>query len=150
MKYNLELLVGTVLICVSIIFLCNMSDPYEIEQEAVQVESFVQERLRDNFQDSLDLVNAHRFRSYMENLALGIVTKPKVDISPNPYAYGTIVYKLVSTCRDSTYTDYGNKEKILMFKCKRYKQLVKVRAFESSKYSVIRKDLDEINKKTCN
>lgn len=157
MKYFGAFLVSILLTAVvSCILIISYTDPYAITQNVTLVELCEQNSLRDDFQDSLDLENTYRFKCYIDKLLLSkklnipIPQHPKNIILPNPYAYGNIVYKLVSTCRDSTYTDYGDKQKILMFKSKRYKQLLSVRKFESTKFEVIRKDLDEMNKKTCN
>ena len=152
MKYIGEILLG--ILMTGLVFgvvLGVQNDPYRIEQEVSVIPNFKQKDLEIQFRDSLELNRARYYEIYMNALrARKINSIPDFPIIKNPYRYGNIVYKLVSTCRDSTYTDYGNKEKILMFKCKRYKQLLKVRDFESSKYGIMRKDLDEINKKTCN
>lgn len=132
------------------ISIMGYSDPYAIKQEVTPIEPIIQQKLASEFQDSLEFENAYRFENYVSSLVRPIsLPRPKEIKLDNPYKYGNIIYKLVSTCRDSTYTDFGNKQKILMFKCKRYKQLLRVKNFESTKFDVIRKDLDEMNEKTC-
>lgn len=112
------------------------------------IPDFKRIELERKFQDSIDNINTNRFRSYMEDLALGI--GPNEIKLENPYRYGKIIYQLESKCRDSSFVDYGNKEKILMYKCKRYKYLLGIKKFETSKFAIIRTEVEEINNKTCN
>lgn len=150
MKYFAEILMSTIIVAVVVfLILLSNTDPYAIEQEVSVVPEFKRIELETKFQDSIDLINANRFYSYMKNVRL-LGTRPKQVELPNPYAYGNIIYQLESKCRDSSFVDYGNKEKILMYKCKRYKYLLGVKKFESSKFATIRKEVEEINKKSCN
>ncbi len=91
------------------------------------------------------MVNANRNMFRIKFLSAGKeINLPSINL-PNPYKYGNIIFKLVSTCRDSSYTDYGNKDKIIMFKCKRHRQLLSIKNFETCKYGVIRTQLEEID-----
>lgn len=123
----------------------------KIEQRTYPVSEFERGILERDFGDSVADINYDIMRVYMDELRVNPYTKhPNTLHLVNPYKFGNIVYRLESTYQDSTYTDYGNKEKIMMFKCKRYRELTLLKTFIDSKRDIMNKELDEINEKTCN